>query len=47
VGIDWLWLFLGLLMDLASIGAAGAANRDRFPPGVPGSMAPPPPSGTD
>ena len=40
-GLDWLWLFLGVLMDLATIGIAGAANRDRLPPGVPGSTAPP------
>jgi hypothetical protein len=38
-GLDWLWLFLAFLMDVASIGAAGAANRDRFPAGVPGSTA--------
>jgi len=37
----------GFVMDIASIGAAGAANRDRIPAGVPGSMAPPqPPAGT-
>jgi hypothetical protein len=46
-GIDWLWLFLGFVMDIASIGAAGAANRDRIPGGVPGSTVPPqPPTGT-
>ena len=50
-GIDWLWLLLGFVMDIASIGAAGAANRDRIPAGVPGSTAsaqPPaqPPAGT-
>ncbi len=38
-GLDWLWLLLAFLMDIASIGAAGAANRDRLPPGVPGSTA--------
>jgi hypothetical protein len=42
-GIDWLWLFLAFLMDLGSIAATGAANRDRLPPGVPGSTAPPQP----
>jgi hypothetical protein len=36
-GLDWLWLFLAALMDIASIGAAGAANRNRIPAGYPGS----------
>ena len=36
-GLDWLWLFLAALMDIASIGAAGATNRDRIPAGYPGS----------
>ena len=36
-GLDWLWLFLAVVMDLASIGAAGATNRDRIPAGYPGS----------
>lgn len=40
-GIDWLWLLLAFVMDLASIGAAGAANRDRIPAGYPGAMPPP------
>ncbi len=35
-GLDWLWLLLAVIMDLASIGAAGAANRNRIPPGYPG-----------
>jgi len=43
-GLDWLWLFLAFLMDVASIGAAGAANRDRIPAGVPGSLPPQPPA---
>jgi hypothetical protein len=38
-GLDWLWLFLAVLLDLASIGAAGAANRNRIPAGYPGSYA--------
>lgn len=38
-GLDWLWLLLAAVMDLASIGAAGAANRNRIPPGYPGSYA--------
>jgi hypothetical protein len=39
-GLDWLWLFLAFLMDLASIGASAAANRDRLPAGAPGSLPP-------
>jgi len=42
-GLDWLWLFLAVIVDLASIGAAGAANRNRIPAGMPGSMPPPQP----
>ena len=38
-GLDWLWLFLAVLLDIASIGAAGATNRDRIPTGYPGSYA--------
>lgn len=30
-GLDWLWLFLAVVLDLASIGASAAANRDRIP----------------
>jgi hypothetical protein len=40
-GIDWLWMVLAVLVDVANIGAAGAANRDRIPQGVPGAMPPP------
>jgi len=36
-GLDWLWLFLAVILDLASIGGAGAANRNRIPAGYPGS----------
>ena len=36
-GLDWLWLVLAVIMDIATIGSAGAANRDRIPAGVPGS----------
>jgi hypothetical protein len=43
-GLDWLWLFLAVIIDLASIGAAGAANRDRIPAGYPGSYPPEPPA---
>ncbi|MFN8467153.1 MAG: hypothetical protein U0X20_16475 [Caldilineaceae bacterium] len=46
-GLDWLWLGLAVLLDIASIAGAGVANRDRIPAGVPGSYqgqtaAPPP-----
>jgi hypothetical protein len=40
-GIDWLWMVLALLVDVSSIAAAGATNRDRIPAGVPGSTQPP------
>jgi hypothetical protein len=43
-GLDYLWLILAVVLDIASIGAAGAANRNRIPAGVPGSTATP--SGT-
>jgi hypothetical protein len=39
-GLDWLWLFLAVLMDIASIGAAGVSNRNRIPAGYPGSYPP-------
>jgi hypothetical protein len=38
-GLDWLWLLLAAVMDIGSIGAAGAANRNRIPPGYPGAYA--------
>jgi hypothetical protein len=38
-GLDWLWLLLAAIMDLSSIAAAGAANRNRIPAGYPGSYA--------
>ncbi len=41
-GIDWLWLLLAVVLDLGSVAAAGAANRERLPAGMPGSTAPPP-----
>jgi hypothetical protein len=42
-GIDWLWLVLALLIDLGSIAAAGAANRNLTPSGyVPEIPATPP-----
>jgi hypothetical protein len=36
-GLDWLWLILAVLLDVASVAGAGAANRNRIPAGVPGS----------
>ena len=36
-GLDWVWLILAALLDIASIGSAGAANRNRIPAGYPGS----------
>ena len=30
-GLDWLWLFLAVILDVASVAGAGAANRDRIP----------------
>ena len=36
-GLDWLWLILAVVLDIASIGAAGASNRDHIPAGYPGS----------
>jgi hypothetical protein len=38
-GLDWLWLLLAVILDVASIGAAGASNRNRIPAGYPGSYA--------
>ncbi len=35
-GLDWLWLILAVLMDLATIGSAGYANRNYFPGSNPG-----------
>jgi len=40
-GLDWLWLILAVLLDLASLGSAGYANRDRLPASVPGSTQTP------
>jgi hypothetical protein len=42
-GLDWLWLILAVFIDLASIGAAGAANRNQIPQGYPGALPPEPP----
>jgi hypothetical protein len=43
-GMDWLWLIFAVILDLASIAAAGATNRDRIPQGYPGSIPPEPPA---
>jgi len=43
-GLDWLWLGLAVVLDIASIGGAGASNRDRIPAGYPGSYPPEPPA---
>jgi hypothetical protein len=40
-GFDWLWLILAVLLDLATIAGAGAANRNRIPAGYPGSSQTP------
>ena len=39
-GLDWLWLILAVLCDLASIASAGYANRNRIPAGYPGATTP-------
>jgi hypothetical protein len=39
-GIDWLWLGLAVFCDVASLGSAGYANRNRMP----GATTPPPSS---
>ncbi len=43
-GIDWLWLILAVVVDLSSMAAAGAANRNKIPQGYPGSVPPQPPA---
>jgi hypothetical protein len=45
-GIDWLWMALAVVVDLATIGAAGAANRNQIPQGYPGALPPEPPVST-
>jgi hypothetical protein len=40
-GLDWLWLVLAVLMDLASIAASGYSNRNYIPAGYPGSTQAP------
>jgi hypothetical protein len=41
-GLDWVWLILAVLCDIASVASAGYSNRDRIPYGYPGSMQTPP-----
>ena len=36
-GLDWLWLFLAAVLDIAGLGSAGYSNRNRIPAGYPGS----------
>jgi hypothetical protein len=43
-GMDWVWLGLAVVVDLAGAAAAAAQNRDRIPQGVPGSLPPTPPA---
>jgi len=43
-GIDWLWIFLAVAIDVASVTAAGVANRDQIPQGYPGAVPPQPPA---
>ena len=40
-GLDWLWLILAVVMDFATIGSAGYANRNSIP-GYPSGTTPPP-----
>ena len=40
-GLDWLWIALAVVLDLATLAGAGAANRDRIPAGYPGAMGGP------
>lgn len=43
-GLDWLWLLLAVILDIASIGASAVSNRNRIPAGYPGSYPPEPPA---
>jgi hypothetical protein len=42
-GIDWLWLGLAVFSDIASLGSAGYANRNRMPGMTPTTTTTPPP----
>jgi hypothetical protein len=35
-GLDWLWLIIAVILDVATLGTAGFANRNRLPGGNPG-----------
>ena len=37
-GLDWLWLGIAVVCDIASTASAGYTNRDRIPAGMPGSV---------
>jgi len=39
-GLDYLWLLLAVVVDIATIGSAGYSNRDRIPAGMPGAQPP-------
>jgi hypothetical protein len=39
-GIDFLWLLLAVVVDVATIGSAGYSNRERIPAGMPGAQTP-------
>jgi hypothetical protein len=41
-GIDWLWLILAILIDVANLGTAGYANRNRVPGYGTDTVTPPP-----
>jgi hypothetical protein len=41
-GLDWLWVILAGVLDIANIATAGYTNRDRIPAGYPGSVQTPP-----
>ncbi len=34
-GLDWLWLFLAVILDIASVGGAGAPTAIASPPAIP------------
>lgn len=41
-GVDWLWLILAVLIDVANLGTAGYANRNRVPGYSSDTVTPPP-----
>ena len=45
-GLDWLWLILAVIIDLANWGTAGYANRNRIPGYGTDTVTPPPSSTT-